>query len=347
MVTRATIEHDVERVRAGLTAFLAREAGSRASLSRVARLAGGTMRTAWAVDVEMAGGPGSRADRLVYMAERPTRIAEQRATRRAEFATLRVLHRAGVRVPRPYWLVDEGDASGLPPGLIMAHVDGETVAQRIVRAPELAGARARLAEQMGEELARIHAVIVEELAPAVRPVPGQSLAEARLGLIERSLDAVDDPRPALELGLRWLRAHDPGPERVATVHGDYRLGNVVVDPAAGLVAVLDWELTHAGHPGEDLGWAVMRFWRGFDRPGFRGIGPREHFADGYARVAGWRPDAAAARYWEIFASVRWAIITLQQARRYLAAGERDIELASIGRRCAEVEWDLLRLLEEA
>jgi aminoglycoside phosphotransferase (APT) family kinase protein len=347
MVTRPAVDDEIERVREGLAAFATREAGARVSVTRIARLPGGTMRTPWAVDVEIAGGAEVGARRFVYLAERPSRIAEQRATRRAEFATLRALHRAGVRVPRPYWFVDEGDAVGLAPGLIMARVDGETVGQRIVRAPELAGARVRLAEQMGEELARIHAVAVEGLDPAVRPERGQSPAEARLGLIERSLDAIDDPRPALELGLRWLRAHDPGPERAATVHGDYRLGNVVVDPAAGLVAVLDWELTHAGHPGEDLGWAVMRFWRGFDRPGFRGIGPREHFADGYARVAGWRPDAAAARYWEIFASVRWAIITLQQARRYLAAGERDIELASIGRRCAEVEWDLLRLLEEA
>jgi aminoglycoside phosphotransferase (APT) family kinase protein len=228
----------------------------------------------------------------------------------------------------------------------MERVDGETVGQRIVRAPELAGARARLGEQMGEELARIHAVVVEGLGPAARPAPGQSPAEARLAVIERSLAALDEPRPALELGLRWLRAHESGPERAVTVHGDYRLGNVVVDPVGGLLAVLDWELTHLGHPGEDLGWAVMRFWRGFDRPGFRGIGPREHFADGYARVAGWRPQAVEARYWEIFASVRWAIITLQQARRYLAAGERDIELASIGRRCAEVELDLLRLVEE-
>lgn len=334
-------------MREGLAAFIAREAGSPVSLTRIARLPGGTMRTPWAVDVTIADGPEAGAPPLVYLAERPSRIAEQRAARRAEFETLCALHRAGVRVPRPYWFVDEGEPTGLAPGLIMERVDGETVGQRIVRAPELAGARARLAGQMGEELARIHAVVVEGLGPAVRPGPGQSPADARLASIERSLDAIEDPRPALELGLRWLRLHSPGPERAATVHGDYRLGNVVVEPTAGLVAVLDWELTHRGHPGEDLGWAVMRFWRGFDRPGLRGVGPREHFVDGYARVAGWRPHATEARYWEIFASVRWAIITLQQARRYLTAGERDIELASIGRRCAEVEWDLLRLLEEA
>jgi hypothetical protein len=52
-------------------------------------------------------------------------------------------------------------------------------------------------------------------------------------------------------------------------------------------------------------------------------------------------------YWDVFANLRWAVITLRQARRHLTGRERSLELASIGRRCAEVEWELLRLIRAA
>jgi aminoglycoside phosphotransferase (APT) family kinase protein len=165
--------------------------------------------------------------------------------------------------------------------------------------------------------------------------------------MERMLHAAGEPHPALELALRWLRARVPAPRPPVVCHGDYRLGNVAVHPSEGLRAVLDWELAHLGDPGEDLGWACIRFWQGVDHPGERGLGPSERFLDGYASVSGWRLAPEMIRYWEAFANLKWAAITLRQARRHLGGGERSLELASIGRRCAELEWELLRLIEEA
>jgi aminoglycoside phosphotransferase (APT) family kinase protein len=130
------------------------------------------------------------------------------------------------------------------------------------------------------------------------------------------------------------------------VHGDYRLGNVLVAPDAGLAAVLDWELCHVGDPGEDVGWVLIRFWRCVDHPGIRGLGPRERFLDAYRRASGRAFDGERLRYWEVFANFRWAVITLRQAHRHLAGHQRSLELAAIGRHCAEVERELLRLLRE-
>ncbi|MDP2627456.1 MAG: phosphotransferase family protein, partial [Candidatus Rokubacteria bacterium] len=206
--------------------------------------------------------------------------------------------------------------------------------------------RPRLLEQMAGALARMHVVPAEALAGLPGPASGQLPIDFQLAEVEASLRALGEPHPALELGLRWLRRDMPSCDRLVVVHGDYRLGNLVVDPHDGLRAVLDWELAHLGDPGEDVGWACMRFWRSIDRPGVPALGSRERFLEAYAAQGGRRFDTEAAHYWDVFANVRWAVITLSQAHRHLSGRERSLELASIGRHCAEVEWELMRLLRD-
>lgn len=248
------------------------------------------------------------------------------------------MHVAGVRVARPYWQYGQG--------LIVERVDGEVVARRL-RDAAFDGVRPRLLEQLGAELAHIHAV-PPETAPALpAPPPGRSPALAQLDELEAECAATGEPYPALELALRWLRERAPAPGRLAIVHGDYRVGNVMMHPARGLAAVLDWELSHLGDPGEDLGWMCLRYWGAVDWPGEPGLGPRDRFYEGYAAASGWRLTPELRRYWEVFAHFRWGAIMLRQARRHLAGVERNIELAAIGRRRAEVEWDLLGLLKES
>jgi aminoglycoside phosphotransferase (APT) family kinase protein len=338
-------QEEARRVRSALAAFIAAAVGAPISIARCERLPGGTMRDVWALDADLPEGGSPGRHPLVYLRDRGAMLSEARQSRRDEFEALTALHAAGVRVPRPYWRIEEETPEGLGRGLILERVEGETVARRLIGDPAFDAVRPRLLGQMGEELAKVHAVPNVPIGRLAGSTPGQSPAEALLASVERGLDACGEPHPALELGLRWLRGRVPPCARPVVVHGDYRLGNVVVDPEAGLRAILDWELTHLGDPGEDLGWVAMRFWRGFDRPGLRGLGAGERFLDAYGAAGGRRPGPGEALYWEIFANVRWAVITLQQARRHLEGGERDLELASIGRRCSEVEWELLRLLE--
>lgn len=330
-----------EAVREALARFVAREAGGPVAVSACASVASGTMREAWAADVVL---PGGQPIELVYLEDRGGALFESRLACADEFRVLQVMHAAGVRVPRPFWRVGAGDPSGLAPGMLVGRVEGETVARRVLRDPGFEGVRPRLLDELGHELARIHAVPTAGLDHLARARAGQPPADAQLDELTQVLHAIGEPHPALELALRWLRAGAPACARPVVVHGDYRLGNVIVHPARGLAAVLDWELAHVGDPGEDVLWFCIRFWRALDAPGWRGLGPRERFLEAYAAGGGRRFDADQARYWEVFANVRWAVVTLAQASRHLSGRERDLELASIGRHCAEVEWEILRLL---
>jgi aminoglycoside phosphotransferase (APT) family kinase protein len=148
----------------------------------------------------------------------------------------------------------------------------------------------------------------------------------------------------VELGLRWLRANRPAPAEPALVHGDFRLGNFIVDED-GLAAVIDWELAHLGDPAEDVGWLCIRSWRfgNDDRP-VGGVGELEEFIRAY-ELAGGRPmELERVRYWETFGNVKWAIICARQAQDHLTRARRSHELASLGRRVCEPEWDLLELM---
>ncbi|MBI4588053.1 MAG: phosphotransferase family protein [Candidatus Rokubacteria bacterium] len=334
----------LDDLRAGLQGLLGCGAGSAVSIVALSPLPGGTMRHAWAVDLDVASGPLAGFHRLIYLEDRRGVPLPSRLSRDAEFQVLSVMHGAGVRVPRPYWRIGMGDAPDLGPGLIVQRLEGETLTRRLMQDAAFERVRPRLLEQIGEELARIHAVPTGALGCLSRPPAGPTPAESQLAELDRALGAIGEPHPALELGLRWLGRQTPGCEGLVAVHGDYRLGNFVVDPTHGLVAVLDWELCHLGDPGEDLGWVCMRYWRCVDRPGARGLGPKQRLLDAYAGVSGRRLAPERALYWEVFANLRWAIVTLRQAQRHLSGDERSLELASIGRHCAEVEWELLRLL---
>src|SRR5207302_6037068 len=99
------------------------------------------------------------------------------------------------------------------------------------------------------------------------------------------LDQFDEPHPAFELGFRWLEANRPPSTRTSIVHGDFRLGNLIVGPD-GLRAVLDWEIAHLGAPMEDRGGLGVQAWRfGAKRP-VGGFGDYDDLFAAYRGAAG-------------------------------------------------------------
>ena len=248
---------------------------------------------------------------------------------RREAELLRAAAVAGVPVAD---VVDADDTS-----IVMSWLDGETIARRILRDDTYAVARSRLVPQMAEALARLHGGVQPGDVDGL-PEPVDVLADLR-----EMLDSFGEPHPALELGLRRLDESRPPTTARVVVHGDFRLGNLMVD-STGLVGVLDWELAHLGDAAEDLGWLCVRSWRFGSSLPVAGVGERDALLDAYGAAGGPKVDAESLAWWEAYGTLRWAVICAQQAATHLSGAVRSVELAVIGRRICEVELDLLDLL---
>lgn len=282
------------------------------------RLLGGASREMWALRLD--------GRRLVLRRDPPG--APSGVGMEQEAAILRAAASAGLRVPAVL-------AAG-PDFLVLSWVDGETLARRILRDAEFAGARSRLLGQCAEQLARLHR--------GVRPeqVPGLGARDPLRGVEDR-LRAIGEPHPAFELGLRWLHDHRPPERHDVVLHGDFRLGNLMVD-TDGLAAVLDWELVHLGDPLQDLAWMCVRSWRFGSPLPAAGVGTREELAQAYQAAGGEPVDPGALHWWEVYCTLDWGVMCLEQSRAHLDGRVRSVELAAIGRRTCEVELDLLDLL---
>jgi aminoglycoside phosphotransferase (APT) family kinase protein len=240
-------------------------------------------------------------------------------------------------VPVPAVVADGSDDEVLGPSwTVTVALAGSSDPAVILAGQDAPGPR-QLIDDLADALASIHRMPADLAAVPAVADPLELLREWR--------DRLGEPHPAFELAFRALESERPPRARTALVHGDFRMGNLMVD-AGGLSGVLDWELAHIGDPIEDLGWLCVPAWR-FGRPDrpAAGLGSREELLDAYARHAGIVVDPAALRWWELAGTLRWGVICVMQAFTHLSGAMRSVEHAVIGRRACEVEWDLLELLD--
>ncbi|GAB3231274.1 phosphotransferase family protein [Mycolicibacterium hippocampi] len=243
---------------------------------------------------------------------------------------------AAAGAPVPHILTADNSPAALGnPYLICDAVAGETIVRRILRGLDEEG-RSRLLEQCAAALAAIHRADPDGIGLTAP----DDLADWRT-----RLDEIGDTTATFEWAFRRLADRRPDPSPMRLVHGDFRMGNLIVDES-GLAAVLDWELTHIGEVYEDLAWFCIRAWR-FGAPvtlGAGGLGSVETFLRAYEQAAGTAVDRDAFRWWLTVATLRWGVICRHQAERHLSGEQRSVELAAIGRRVSETEWDILDLL---
>jgi aminoglycoside phosphotransferase (APT) family kinase protein len=290
-------------------------------------LAGGASKEAWSVDAD--------GEKLIVRRAAATVMHHHTLSLEQEYEVIEAAYAAGVKAPKPYGYLP--DVAGRE-AFAMARLEGDTIGRRIVRKEELATARQVLPVQLAEELAKIHSI------------PGDALPFLPDSGIERmvlELDEVGEPHPAIELGLWWLRENRPPAREAVVNHGDYRIGNVVVGPQ-GLVGVLDWEFVHLDDPVRDMAFSMVRAWRfGVAEKRLGGIGEVEPFVERYNELTGRDVRAEELDYWELAGNVGWAVGCLTQAQRHLSGLDRSVELATLGRLGAEVEYEICHLLEKA
>lgn len=309
-----------------LSAFMTRAVGP-GSLSGLARLSGGANMESWAFDWAGAGYVLRRAPSADYMAGRPYGHAD-------EAALVIAAHAAGVKAPEVVGVLTDGDGMGT--GYVMRRVIAEVNPAKI-----LAGPPPSLLADLGRELARIHAIPAETIPAAI---PLMDTAAALSDLKARFVDYGGD-RPVIALAIKWCEEHLPTPADPVLVHGDYRMGNIMVD-GDGLAVVLDWELAHRGDAHEDLAFGCMTVWRfgRIDNPAF-GVGSVDDYFAAYEAAGGVKVDRDRFHFWLVYRTLWWALGCLQMGQAWRSGADPTVERVVVGRRTAEQELDLLLLLE--
>jgi aminoglycoside phosphotransferase (APT) family kinase protein len=300
-------------------------------------LIGGAIQENRALKVTIHGGPFDGVHDMVLRAEATASIAESRPLEQ-QFKLLEVTADAGVTVPRPFWLCGDATVAGKA-FYLMLRITGEAIGVRITRM----GAQPELAAKLAGELARIHAIRPPQAGLEFLEEFKVSPALYAIAKYRAYLDEMPEPHPVLEWTLRWLENNAPGIGETVLCHRDFRTGNYMVDDGA-LTGILDWEFAGWGDPHEDVAWFCARCWR-FSGPRLEagGIADRNVFYRAYEEASGRRLDIKLIAYWETMAHVRWAVIALQQSLRHRSGTEPRLELALIGRRLAELEYECLNL----
>lgn len=295
--------------------------------SALERLSGGANMESWRFTAGRQQCVLRRAPSTAMMAGRPF-------DHRAEAALIRAACAAGVLAPEV--LVELDPEDGIGSGYIMRALPGTADPGSVLGGPQ----PFLLLADAARELSAIHRIDCAGLrVPAMDPAT--ALTELRT-----RFDAYGADRPVLALALRWLAANLPDPVAPRLVHGDFRLGNLLVDDGR-LTGVLDWELAHLGDYHEDLAYACMTVWR-FSRPDrpALGLGSLADWIDAYQASGGEAVDPARFRFWLVYRTLWWALGCLQMGTFWRDGHDRSLERVVVARRCAEQELDLLLLLEE-
>jgi aminoglycoside phosphotransferase (APT) family kinase protein len=313
-----------------------------ANVGEPKKLAGGAMHDSWAVTAEV---DGDKRELVVRVS--PAGRAVYDKTRR-EFEVLRVAHSRGVRCPEP---IDVGQCETGEDYLVMSLCPGDSNPRQLVTNERFEKTRTNLIAQLAEDLALIHRITPTDVdqAPNMRtPAAGEDPLAYERRILEQTYRVdVLNPHPAIEWAFRWLDREiarvSSSEHPICVVHGDLRVGNLLYDES-GLTAILDWEGVHLGEPEEDLAWFCTRVWRfGRNDREAGGIASREDWLRAYEQASGTTIGRERVAAWEVLQNIRWAEITMMQARAHLDGHTVSHELAAIGRRTAETELEILRL----
>jgi aminoglycoside phosphotransferase (APT) family kinase protein len=293
------------------------------------RLTGGAVMESW----RFAAGDDTfvlrRAPSLAFMEGRPYGHA-------TEAALIEAARAKGVTAPEVVAVLEEAD--GLGSGFVMRALPGTADPKVILGCDDPDG----LLREAARDLARIHRL---RQGDAPEEVPVMDYRAAIADLKQQFMDAGGD-RPIIALGLKWLEDNCPTEVEPVLNHGDYRMGNLLVEGSV-LTGVLDWEIAHFGDRHEDLAFGCMAVWRfaRYDRPAL-GLGRVEDYIAAYEAEAGVAIDPARFRFWTIYRTVWWALGCLKMAAQWRSGADRMLERVVISRRTSEQELDLLLLLEE-
>ena len=308
------------------------EVGIEGKVSNLEPLTGGASKEIWKFEVSNA----KQSTKMIL--RRGSGIEGPLAIKTADEARIQK-EVIKVGAPVPIILAVSKNEEELGDSYIMHFVEGESIARKILRDKEYKKALPILAYQCGEAIAKIHNVDINNFSFLPKKP-----AEDQLEDLYSTYQSFEQPSPVFEYAYLWLKEQDFGNFQESLVHGDFRLGNIIVN-AEGLQSIIDWELAHIGNPLQDLGWVCGNSWRfGKNDKVVGGFGEIEDLLEGYNSISKLKVDKEMVKCWQVFGTFRWGVICLIQAYAHLNGAINSVEKAAIGRRVSETEIDIVDLL---
>ncbi|MEP3227529.1 MAG: phosphotransferase family protein [Parasphingorhabdus sp.] len=320
-----------------LTVFCERTLGEGGNVSNLKRLSGGASMESWSF---------TYAREAFVLRRLPIGMAQggENELRGVPLDTqadiIELAVQSGVTAPVVRARLSPEDEIG--EGFVMDKAEGETLPHKILGKPDYALAQSKLTAQCATELWKIHNIDTQSIASSLEYFSPLQL----VALQKEKYHEIGGAIPIFEYAFQWLENNAPEGQTKNLVHGDFRMGNLMISPT-GITAVLDWELTRLGDPIQDLAYLCTPSWRfGHYENVAGGFDTAESFLSAYAQQSGQIVDADRFRFWLIYSTMWWGISCLVMGEIWRTGGDRSLERTVIGRRVSEVEIDLALLFEE-
>lgn len=334
-----------ERAAAALT--LLKEAAvvpAEAQVGAFRQLQGGWSRHSFVLSV--TGVPGEEHE-FVVRVKPPGALVDSDLSQ--EFRTYRLLAEHGIRAPQAQ-VLEEGEDNPFG-GSFFTMTKAPGRSPNVWRREEREALEANwsssrsLAEDLVQSLAAIHAIPKSAVAEAL---PRREFAEVVAywrGLQEEMALVVD---PVIAEAYDWLGEHAPSSVEPGLVHGDYRIGNCLIDEDR-ITAILDWELAWFGDPRFDLGYVALEYHAGkFTRPGSKllnSLAEQEWFMSEYERLSGTRVEAEVVRTHSVLGALILLAILTTGVRLYADRKSEDIRMLWSRFAIPGLRQDITRLLD--
>jgi len=308
-----------------LTEFLRRRMPDAEHLQvlELKRISGGSSRETYSFDLEWR--ERGETHRRPLIGRRDPTGGLLKSEREREFKVIEAMHRAGLRVPQALFL--ELDHSVMDRPFFVMHRAAGRTGKGAVPASESAELREKMAHQLLDELVGIQSLDYRALGLGFLGEPRDLAEPARLQTSHWTeiyhRDRMGEHYPLLDAAFAWLAANPVVADRITLVHGDFRSGNYLYDDE-GLIAMLDWEMTHLGDPIEDLAWATMMFWGRQEFAG--GLIEREAFYRLYEQKSEHPIDRARLRFYQVLGNAKMAVICLTGIRDFIEGRTTDSEM---------------------
>jgi len=286
-------------------------------------------------------GDEASSQRFVTRVENNQREDDELDTRNdieVEFRTMDAVDEADAAVPVPetYWF--ESDESYLDGRLfVVGHCPGEAPitwdhADREDLYEHWDSKDRSLPNQFVDAAVAIHSLDAADV-PALEDPPIEDVIDRELDTQERIYQKAKlKDEPAIREVFRWLRENKPSVREKTLVHGDFRVGNMLLDNG-DLSAVLDWELARIGDPMYDLGYASTNYFAGklvepIERPELAcSLLEREWFYDEYEKRADREVERERVHYWRVFSALRMMMGGIGGAHRFDTGDSDDVRSA--------------------